>query len=77
MGWTNNKRWWRKSESSSGAVCRHIRRAVDTERGFRESWLREARRSYVVVDVRAAIEGLIASSELADASLYRTTLNAR
>jgi hypothetical protein len=40
--------------------------AVDTERGIREWWLREAQRTYPVADVRAAIQGLVAAGELAE-----------
>jgi len=39
--------------------------AEDTERGICEWWLRNARRSYPVADVRAAIQALVASGELA------------
>jgi hypothetical protein len=39
--------------------------AEDTERGICEWWLRKARRSYSVADVRAAIQALVAAGELA------------
>ena len=38
--------------------------AEDTERGICEWWLREARRSYPVGDVREAIRTLVAAGEL-------------
>ena len=38
--------------------------AEDTERGICEWWLREARRSYPVGDVREAIRALVAAGEL-------------
>ncbi len=39
--------------------------AIDTERGICEWWLREARRSYAVTAVRAALEHLVAVGDLA------------
>ena len=39
--------------------------AIDTERGICEWWLRDARKSYPVADVRAAIACLVAAGELA------------
>jgi glutamine synthetase type III len=44
-------------------------KAVDTERGIREWWVRKARRTYAVSDVRAAIEALVATGELAERRL--------
>lgn len=39
--------------------------AEDTERGICEWWLRTARRTYSVADVRTAIQALVAAGELA------------
>jgi hypothetical protein len=51
-------------------VIRHYLRghphAVDTERGIREWWIRDAPRSYRVVDVRVAIQHLVATGELVE-----------
>jgi hypothetical protein len=43
--------------------------AVDTERGIREWWLRDARPRYRVADVHAAIERLVAAGELEQRAL--------
>lgn len=44
-------------------------RAIDTERGIREWWLRELRAPLRVADVHAAIERLVTAGELAVRSL--------
>ena len=43
--------------------------AVDTERGIREWWLRDARSSYAARDVRAAIGRLVDAGELVERQL--------
>lgn len=51
-------------------VIRHYLRvhphALDTERGIREWWMHDAPRSYNAVDVRAAIQRLVATGELVE-----------
>lgn len=49
------------------AIRRYLRahpHAVDTERGIREWWLRDARPRYRIVDVHVAIDCLVAAGEL-------------
>lgn len=43
--------------------------AVDTERGIREWWLRDARITYAAADVRAVIQRLVDSGELVERRL--------
>lgn len=43
--------------------------AVDTERGIREWWLRDARSTYAARDVRTAIRRLVEAGELVERHL--------
>jgi hypothetical protein len=60
----------RPSVAEIAQVIRHYLRvhphAVDTERGIREWWMRDAPRNYDVSDVRTALQRLVAPGELVE-----------